>query len=223
MRCRDLLDSTHDTIVHLERSASQLSLSGGAARRWRRCAPGVLNLRGVQKRLVELLKDGTREGEQLNLVAQVVRDDLRDLRMVPASQVLEPLRRTVREVSSRLGKQVELFIAGGDVRLDRRILDALKDPLLHLVRNAIDHGIEIAGGARARRARPRRAGCGCAWSRAARASPWSWRMTAAACPRRGCGPRPSSAGCSPRRRRPSSPTRRRRGSSSSPASPPAIR
>ncbi|KFE64687.1 hybrid sensor histidine kinase/response regulator [Hyalangium minutum] len=139
---RDLLDNTHDTIVHLERSASHLSLSGGGEA-LESLRTGVLNLRSIQKRLVELLKEGTREGEQLNLVAQVVRDDLRDMRMVPAAQVLEPLRRTVREVSSRLGKQVELFISGGDVRLDRRILDALKDPLQHLVRNAIDHGIEM--------------------------------------------------------------------------------
>jgi len=139
---RDLLDSTHDSIVHLERSASHLSLTGGGEA-LESLRIGVLNLRSIQKRLVELLKEGTREGEQLNLVAQVVRDDLRDMRMVPAVQVLEPLRRTVREVSSRLGKQVDLFISGGDVRLDRRILDALKDPLLHLVRNAIDHGIEM--------------------------------------------------------------------------------
>ncbi|HYH96319.1 hybrid sensor histidine kinase/response regulator [Hyalangium sp.] len=139
---RDLLDNTHDTIVHLERSASHLSLTGGGES-LESLRTAVLSLRSVQKRLVELLKEGTREGEQMNLVAQVVRDDLRDMRMVPAVQVLEPLRRTVREVSSRLSKQVELFISGGDVRLDRRILDALKDPLLHLVRNAIDHGIEM--------------------------------------------------------------------------------
>lgn len=138
---RDMLDGTHDTIVHLERAASQLSLTE-AGEALESLRTGVLNLRGLQKRLVELLKEGTREGEQLNLVAQVVRDDLRDLRMVPAAQVLEPLRRTVREVSARLHKQVEIFISGGEVRLDRRILDALKDPLLHLVRNAIDHGIE---------------------------------------------------------------------------------
>jgi two-component system chemotaxis sensor kinase CheA len=138
---RDMLDSTHDAMVHLERSSSQLSLTGGGEA-LEPLRTGVMGLRGIQKRLVELLKEVSREGEQLNLVAQVVRDDLRDLRMVPSAQVLEPLRRTVREVASRLSKQVELFIAGGDVRLDRRILDALKDPLLHLVRNAIDHGIE---------------------------------------------------------------------------------
>lgn len=138
---RDMLDGTHNTIVHMERSASMLSLTGGGEA-LESLRNAVINLRGIQKRLVELLKEGTREGEQLNLVAQVVRDDLRDLRMVPAGQVLEPLRRTVREVSARLNKQVELFISGGEVRLDRRILDALKDPLLHLVRNAIDHGIE---------------------------------------------------------------------------------
>jgi two-component system chemotaxis sensor kinase CheA len=138
---RDLLESAHDAIVNLERASSHLSLSGGGPA-LESVRAGVVGMRGMQKKLVELLKDSTREGEQLNLVAQVVRDDLRDLRMVPSGQVLEPLRRTVREVSSRLNKQVELYITGGDVRLDRRILDALKDPLQHLVRNAIDHGIE---------------------------------------------------------------------------------
>ncbi len=145
---RDLLESTHDAIVNLERASSHLSLSGGGPA-LESLRAGVTGMRGMQKKLVELLKDSTREGEQLNLVAQVVRDDLRDLRMVPCGQVLEPLRRTVREVSSRLNKHVELYITGGDVRLDRRILDALKDPLQHLVRNAIDHGIESAEARRA--------------------------------------------------------------------------
>ncbi|HEX8535838.1 MAG TPA: hybrid sensor histidine kinase/response regulator, partial [Cystobacter sp.] len=90
----------------------------------------------------QLAKDVHREGEQLALVAQVVRDDLRDLRMVPASQMLESLKRTVRELAARLGKDVELVLAGGDVRIDRRIVDVLKDPLQHLVRNALDHGLE---------------------------------------------------------------------------------
>ncbi|WP_225413070.1 hybrid sensor histidine kinase/response regulator [Stigmatella hybrida] len=138
---RELLDRTHDVVVGLERAASQLSLSGGGAV-LDSLRASASHLRDVQKKLAALLKEATRDGEQLNLVAQVVRDDLRDLRMVPSAQMLEPLRRTVRELGARLGKKVELVLAGTEVRLDRRILDALKDPLLHLVRNAIDHGLE---------------------------------------------------------------------------------
>ncbi|WP_163868432.1 hybrid sensor histidine kinase/response regulator [Myxococcus eversor] len=138
---RALSDGTHEVLRHLERASSQLTLAGGGPA-LESLRSGVAMMRTMQKRLLEVSREAHRDGEQLALVAQVARDDLRDLRMVPASQLLEPLRRTVREVSTRLGKDVALELNGGDVRLDRRILDALKDPLLHLVRNAIDHGLE---------------------------------------------------------------------------------
>jgi two-component system, chemotaxis family, sensor kinase CheA len=139
---RELLDQTHQALLQLERAAQQLALSAGGGGALEALRAGVGQVRGVQRRLVQLSKDVHREGEQLALVAQVVRDDLRDLRMVPASQMLEPLKRTVRELCARLGKDVELVLAGGDVRIDRRLVDVLKDPLQHLVRNALDHGIE---------------------------------------------------------------------------------
>ncbi|MCP3141164.1 hybrid sensor histidine kinase/response regulator [Pyxidicoccus xibeiensis] len=145
---RAMMDGMHEVLLHLERASSQLTMSGGGpALEPLRAGLGLM--RGLQKRLLGLARDSHRDGEQLSLVAQVARDDLRDLRMVPASQVLEPLRRTVREVSARLNKDVSLDLVGGDVRLDRRILDALKDPLLHLVRNAIDHGLESTAERRA--------------------------------------------------------------------------
>jgi two-component system chemotaxis sensor kinase CheA len=145
---RALMDGMHEVLLNLERASSQLVLSGGGPA-LEPLRTGVSLMRGLQKRLLELTKESHRDGEQLSLVAQVARDDLRDLRMVPASQVLEPLRRTVREVGARLNKEVALDLVGGDVRLDRRILDALKDPLLHLVRNAIDHGLESTAERRA--------------------------------------------------------------------------
>nr|AAM52214.1 CheA4 [Myxococcus xanthus] len=138
---RVLMDGMREVLMHLERASSQLAMAGGGPA-LEPLRAGVTQMRGLQKQLLELTKESHRDGEQLTLVAQVARDDLRDLRMVPASQVLEPLRRTVRETSARLNKQVTLELSGGEVRLDRRILDALKDPLLHLVRNAIDHGLE---------------------------------------------------------------------------------
>lgn len=138
---RELIGQSHQVLIQMERAMAQLKLAGldSALEPVR---AGVELLRGLQKGLLELTQAARRETEQLSLVAQVVRDDLRDLRMVPAAQVLDPLRRTVRELGARLGKDVELRLVGGEVRLDRRILDALKDPLLHLVRNAIDHGLE---------------------------------------------------------------------------------
>jgi two-component system chemotaxis sensor kinase CheA len=83
-----------------------------------------------------------RESEREGLIAHGLRDLLKDLRMVPAQIALASLRPAVREGAAKLGKKVRLLITGGDVRLDRRVLDELKGPLLHLVRNGLDHGIE---------------------------------------------------------------------------------
>jgi two-component system chemotaxis sensor kinase CheA len=65
-----------------------------------------------------------------------------DLRTTPLLRIVEPLPRAAREIARRAGKQVEVAIAGAELELDRSILDRLSDPLLHLVRNAVDHGIE---------------------------------------------------------------------------------
>jgi two-component system chemotaxis sensor kinase CheA len=99
-------------------------------------------LRGALRDLRSLVQAGRHDTDQARLVNTVLREDLRDLRTVPAGLVLEPLRRTARETAMRVGKRVEVSVAGGDVRVDRRLLEAVKDPLLHLVRNAIDHGLE---------------------------------------------------------------------------------
>jgi two-component system chemotaxis sensor kinase CheA len=63
-------------------------------------------------------------------------------RMVPVATIGHQLQRAVRELSRSLGKEVRWEMVGGDTELDRRVLDHLADPLLHLVRNAVDHGLE---------------------------------------------------------------------------------
>jgi len=72
----------------------------------------------------------------------VLTDEITALRMVPLSVLFEPYPRMVRELAKELGKEVDLVIEGENERVDRSVLDALKDPLLHLVRNAVDHGLE---------------------------------------------------------------------------------
>ncbi len=66
------------------------------------------------------------------------------VRMVPLSETLRRLPRLVREVSVQLGKPVELELEGGAIEADKAVVDALFDPLLHVLRNAVDHGIEPA-------------------------------------------------------------------------------
>jgi two-component system chemotaxis sensor kinase CheA len=69
-------------------------------------------------------------------------DNLMAMRMVPAALLREPLQRATREACRRSGKEATFELVGGTVQLDRRLLEALKNPLLHLVRNGVDHGIE---------------------------------------------------------------------------------
>lgn len=80
-------------------------------------------------------------------------DDMKQVLMLPFSTLLETFPKMVRDLSRACGKQVELVIQGGDVEIDRRILEETKDPLMHLVRNAVDHGVE-APEVRARQNKP---------------------------------------------------------------------
>jgi two-component system chemotaxis sensor kinase CheA len=99
-------------------------------------------LRQLKRDGVRVSREARRSAEKMQLAGGSLREQLVDLVMMPASVMLEPLRRAVHDVARRLDKPVELVLEGGDVRLDRRVIDELKDPLLHLVRNAVDHGLE---------------------------------------------------------------------------------
>ena len=71
-----------------------------------------------------------------------VAEEVQRLRMLPLSLLFEPYPRMVRDLARELGKEVELVVDGEDTRADRAVVEALRDPLLHLVRNALDHGLE---------------------------------------------------------------------------------
>lgn len=67
-----------------------------------------------------------------------------DVRMVPVGQVYSKLTRTVRKVARELGKEIDLVLRGEETELDKMMIEELTDPLMHIIRNAIDHGIEPA-------------------------------------------------------------------------------
>jgi two-component system chemotaxis sensor kinase CheA len=78
----------------------------------------------------------------LEINTSTISDLIHDAVLLPVASVLQPFSGLVREYSRTTGKQVDLVIEGGDLEMDRRILEALKDPLMHLIHNSIDHGIE---------------------------------------------------------------------------------
>lgn len=91
--------------------------------------------------------DKTRDGENLLLQLSRTQADLQDSlmnsRMVPFSRLTPRLQRIVRQTASELGKNVELTVVNADDEMDRSILDRITSPLEHMLRNAVDHGVEM--------------------------------------------------------------------------------
>ena len=100
------------------------------------------NLRRLEKDLERFAMVLTSDGRQLDQVADLLDDAVRRLRMLPFAEACQGLDRLVRDLARTSGKEVDLLVEGGQVELDRSILEGLRDPLYHLVRNAVDHGIE---------------------------------------------------------------------------------
>jgi two-component system chemotaxis sensor kinase CheA len=102
----------------------------------RRSAVEQLAIENGDTRLVAAVGELTR-------ASQSVQDMVMRVRMVPIDTAFARLPRLVRDLSHQLGKEVHLEIEGRDTELDRTAVDALVEPLMHLVRNAIDHGVEM--------------------------------------------------------------------------------
>jgi two-component system, chemotaxis family, sensor kinase CheA len=80
--------------------------------------------------------------QELTRCSQSLQAIVMQVRMIPVEAVFLRLPRLVRDLSAKLGKEVDLDLVGQDTELDRTVVDALGDPLVHLVRNALDHGFE---------------------------------------------------------------------------------
>lgn len=80
--------------------------------------------------------------QSLSTLVEQIRDASLTLRMVPIGEVFQRFPRVVRDISRDLGKTIELVITGADTELDKSMVEKLGDPLMHIVRNAMDHGIE---------------------------------------------------------------------------------
>ena len=79
----------------------------------------------------------------VNRIAEDMQVAVMSVRMLPVEQIFQRFPRLIRDVSRRLGKRVELVVEGGETAADKNIIEALADPLIHMVRNSLDHGIEM--------------------------------------------------------------------------------
>jgi two-component system chemotaxis sensor kinase CheA len=80
--------------------------------------------------------------EDLERIVDAIRDAVLGIRMTPIGATFNRFKRLVHDLSAELGKEIDLHILGEDTELDKTVLDQLGDPLVHLVRNCIDHGVE---------------------------------------------------------------------------------
>lgn len=101
-------------------------------------------LRAMQAQLGDLSRACMADNRQLAQVAGDLQDEVRRARMLPVSTVFDAFPRMVRDLARERGKDIRLVIQGGETEIDRSMVEQIKAPLLHLLRNAIDHGIELA-------------------------------------------------------------------------------
>lgn len=88
------------------------------------------------------LNNFNKASRQLTKLTNELQDIVMSIRMVPVSMTFHKMNRIVRDMSRKLNKEVELKIIGEDTEVDKNIIDHISDPLMHLVRNCIDHGLE---------------------------------------------------------------------------------
>ncbi|HEX5391696.1 MAG TPA: chemotaxis protein CheA [Rhodocyclaceae bacterium] len=79
----------------------------------------------------------------INRIAEEMQDAIMQVRMMPVSFIFQRFPRLVRDISRKLGKEVELVLEGEETEADKNIVEALADPLIHIVRNSLDHGLEM--------------------------------------------------------------------------------
>lgn len=91
-----------------------------------------------------ILDNFQKASRQLNKITSEIQDMVMSIRMVPLSATFHKMHRIVRDMNKKLGKDVKLEIIGEDTEVDKNIIEHISDPLMHLVRNALDHGIESA-------------------------------------------------------------------------------
>ncbi len=88
------------------------------------------------------LENFDKQARQLRKLTDELQDTVMSIRMVPIAATFHKMRRIVRDIGKKSGKEAELVIVGEDTEVDKNIIDGLGDPLMHLIRNAMDHGME---------------------------------------------------------------------------------
>jgi two-component system chemotaxis sensor kinase CheA len=99
-------------------------------------------IKTINEKLNKIVSTAERDGHSLEGVTDNLINRMRQVMMLPFSLLLEISPKLVRDISREQGKDIDVVINGDNIEIDRRILEEMKDPLIHLLRNCVDHGIE---------------------------------------------------------------------------------
>ena len=147
MRWKPLDDALVDLRDDLRRArhttrAEGLERAPGGEEVMRRLDRGLASVHALAAWSIERQRDDTAAWQASAALASEIAERSRALRVVPFGSLEPALERTARDAAAAVGKEVELRLRGGSIEIDRRVRDGLRDPLLHLIRNAVDHGLE---------------------------------------------------------------------------------
>lgn len=99
-------------------------------------------MKTLEGRFAAMARAAENDSRSLGRLVDNIIDETKNTLLLPFSVILEVFPRMVRDLSRDIGKEIELILKGGEVEIDKRILEEMKDAVIHLVRNSIDHGIE---------------------------------------------------------------------------------
>ncbi len=99
-------------------------------------------LDAVTRRMREFLVNFSDDRVRLNLISEELRQSVIELTMLPVASVFDGFPRAVRDLARTFDKEIDLIIRGRETELDKKIIEQIAEPLIHLIRNAVDHGIE---------------------------------------------------------------------------------
>nr|WP_253201690.1 chemotaxis protein CheA [Clostridium sp. DSM 17811] len=96
----------------------------------------------VEYNLSEMSKEVKQVGTYVNRISEELQNEIMSIRMVEIKTVFQKMPRVIRDIAQSTGKKMELFMEGGNTEIDKTIIEQISDPLVHLIRNSADHGVE---------------------------------------------------------------------------------
>ncbi len=135
LKKQEIFDKTSSATVkvHINKLDNLVNLVGELVISQALINEEISSINGISKNLSHLGK-----------ITKEIQDQVMSLRMVPLKPVFQKMSRLVRDLSAKAGKKIQLEISGEDTELDKTVIEQIGDPLVHLIRNSVDHGIEPA-------------------------------------------------------------------------------